>query len=306
MKEHIGKVELDYSLYRGEDIYSDGEIEDTILDLVQNNPPREFDRIIEEKKNWPILYHLSEKRANIIEWMPIEKDMKVLEVGAGCGAITGALADKAGYVTCIDLSKKRSLINAYRNKEKDNICIRVGNFQDIEPVLTEKYDIITLIGVLEYARYYINSEEPFLDFLSIIKKHLTESGKIVVAIENKLGLKYFAGCQEDHVDSYFMGIEGYKTKEKIRTFSKKEIMKLAEQAGLRTEFYYPYPDYKFPAILYSDSYLPKKGELNNNVRNFDKQRLKLFDEAAVFDSVIEEGLFPEFSNSFLIVMKEDK
>lgn len=31
--------------------------------------------------------------------------MKVLEIGSGCGAITGSLAQKAGSVTCVDLSK---------------------------------------------------------------------------------------------------------------------------------------------------------------------------------------------------------
>jgi 2-polyprenyl-3-methyl-5-hydroxy-6-metoxy-1,4-benzoquinol methylase len=304
MKEYVGKVELDYSYYHGKDVYSDGDIEDEILELVKNTTPEEYDKVIEDEQKWPILYHLSEKRTNIIEWLPIEKSMSVLEVGSGCGAITGVLANKANHVTCIDLSKKRSLINAYRNKDRENIDIKVGNFQDVEPHITEKYDYITLIGVLEYAMYYIDSEEPFLDFLRIIKKHLKENGRIVIAIENKLGLKYFAGCQEDHIDGYFTGIEGYRVKEKIRTFSKKELTAMAEKVNLQAEFYYPYPDYKFPTVIYSDEYLPKKGELNNNMRNFDKQRMKLYDEGAVFDSIIEEGLFPEFANSFLIIMQE--
>lgn len=306
MKEMVGKVELDYSQYRGEDIYSDGDIEDTILNLVQNYSTQEYDSLIEKESKWPVLYHLSEKRANILEWLPIDKTKTVMEVGAGCGAITGTLADKAKKVTCIDLSKKRSLINANRNKDKDNICIKVGNYQDIEPTLDEKYDYITLIGVLEYAGYYISSDKPFLDFILTLKKHLKDDGCLIIAIENKLGLKYFAGCQEDHMDSYFVGIEGYENSEKIKTFSKKELNILAEEAGLKTEFYYPYPDYKFPTVLYSDAYLPKMGELNNNIRNYDKQRMKLFDETSVFDSLIKEGLFPEFSNSFLVIMKEEK
>ena len=61
---------------------------------------------------------------------------KVLEVGSGCGAITGALARKAGSVTCVDLSKKRSMINAYRHSDYDNITIHVGNFPDISSTLS--------------------------------------------------------------------------------------------------------------------------------------------------------------------------
>lgn len=37
----------------------------------------------------------------------------------GCGALTGILSRKAGNVTCIELSEKRSLINVYYGKRKE-------------------------------------------------------------------------------------------------------------------------------------------------------------------------------------------
>ena len=305
MKTKIGMLTLDEEYYSGNDVYTDGEIEDVLLEIVENNGPEQYSRIIEEKNNWPILYHLSDKRGNIIEWLPIRKEDQVLEIGAGCGAITGTIAKKAAHVTSIELSKKRSLINAVRNKECSNVDILVGNFQDIEPHLKEKYDYITLIGVFEYSELYIESKNPFQDLLGIMKRHLKTNGKIVIAIENKLGLKYWAGCQEDHVDSYFIGLEGYENVKGVKTFSKKELEMIFDEAGFANyEFYYPYPDYKFPTAIYSDSYLPREGELNNNRRNFDKGRMVLFNESKVFDSIIREGLFDRFSNSFLVVLKE--
>ena len=48
--------------------------------------------------------------------MPITKEDRVLEIGAGCGAITGTLAAKAGSVDCIELSRSRSLVNATRQR----------------------------------------------------------------------------------------------------------------------------------------------------------------------------------------------
>ena len=62
-----------------------------------------------------------------------------------------------------------------------------------------------------------------------------------------------------------------------------------------------YPDYKFMTTLYSDRYLPKVGELSNNLRNFDRDRMLLFDEKKVFDMLIREGLFEQYSNSFLVM-----
>ena len=145
--EKIGNVVLDYTYYEGQDFYTDGEIEDEMLDIAMNNPPERFPEIIEERKSWPVFYHFSPLRSNIIDWLPFKKTDKILEIGAGCGAVTGALARRAGSVTCVDLSRKRSLVNAYRNRDRDNITIMVGNFKDIEPHLDEDYDYVLLIGV---------------------------------------------------------------------------------------------------------------------------------------------------------------
>ncbi len=299
----IGKIKLNLKHYPGEDLYCDGAIEDELLEIARDYSTVEFQRIIEEKKSWPVLYHLSALRENIVEWLPIDKKMKVLEIGAGCGAITGALAAKAGEVTCIDLSKKRSMINAYRHVDCDNVMIHVGNFQDVEPDLPCDYDYICLIGVFEYAQAYIQSETPYEDFLNIIKKHVKPQGHIVIAIENKFGLKYWAGCKEDHLGTYFSGLEDYPDGGVVRTFTKDGLLAIAQKCGCEeTSMYYPYPDYKFPTSIYSDAYLPKVGELSSNLRNFDRERLQLFDEKKVFDSIIRENQFPLFSNSYMLVL----
>lgn len=303
MVEEIGKVKLDYSRYPGEDFYCDGKVEDEILDIVKNLSPVEYGGVIEERKSWPILYHLSPLRENIVDWIPMKKRDRVLEVGSGCGAITGALSRKAGSVTCVDLSKKRSLINAYRHSECENVTIHVGNFKDIEPDLPRDFDYICLIGVFEYGQSYIGGETPFHDFLKTLMSHLAKSGRIVIAIENKYGLKYFAGCKEDHLGTWFSGIENYADGGGVRTFSRRGLEKIFKSCGVKeSNFYYPYPDYKFMTTLYSDAYLPGKGELSNNLRNFDRDRMLLFDEKSAFDGIAEDGLFPIFANSFVAVI----
>lgn len=304
MLEKIGNVELDYTYYPGEDLYSDGPIEEVLLEIAKNYREEELNQVIAERKDWSVLYHFSHVRQNILEWLPIGKEDHVLEIGSGCGAITGALAGKAKDVTCIELSKMRSTINAYRNRDYDNIRILVGNFQDIEKNLEQTFDYITLIGVFEYSEGYIGTKEPYTDMIRRISAHLKPGGKLVIAIENRLGLKYWAGCTEDHVGTYFEGIEGYPNTTGVKTFSRKELKDIIESAGnFETKFYYPYPDYKFPMSIYSDEYLPKKGELRDNFCNFDRERMQLFDEPRVYDTLVDSGLFPEFSNSFLVLAK---
>ena len=300
--DRIGNVVIDYTYYRGQDLYSEGAAEDRLLDYVKNHTALDYERYIQESRSWSVMYHLSYVRENVAGWLPITAGDRVLEIGSGCGAVTGVLARLAGSVTCVELSKKRSLINAYKNKEYDNINILVGNFEDVEKGLTTKFDYITLIGVLEYAASYISADRPYETLLETLKKHLNPGGKIVIAIENRLGMKYFAGCKEDHIGKYFGGIEGYGPDAGVKTFSKGALTKLLADTGLDDcVFYYPYPDYKLAHTIYSDEKLPGPGDLDTNIRNFDDDRLVLFDESKAFDAMIEENSFPEFANSFIVL-----
>lgn len=306
LPRQIGKVTLDYSHYPGKDLYSDGAIEDEILSIVKSASRIEYPKLIEEKGSWPILYHLSPLRANIVDWLPIDKSHKVLEIGSGCGAITDKLSEKAGEVTCVDLSARRSHINAYRNQDRDNITIHVGNFSDIEPELPFDYDYVCLIGVFEYAQSYMGTKTPYEDFMNIMLKHVKNNGRLVIAIENKFGLKYWAGCKEDHVGTYFSGLEGYPEGGSARTFTRKGLEKIMQNCGVgEYSFYYPYPDYKFPTVIYSDRRMPTVGELTNNMRNFDRDRMVLFNEKYVFDGIIEDRLFDLFSNSYMVVIGKE-
>ena len=302
--EQIGNVTLDLSRYSGEDLYCDGAVEDHILEIAKSCREEDFDAVIRQEPDWPTFYHLSSIRSNIVSWIPFLGTEKVLEIGAGPGAITGALARKCAKVDCVELSHKRSLINAYRHQEYGNITIHVGNFEDIEPTLDQDYDYIFLIGVLEYAGSYLHAADPYEKELRIIRSHMAENGRLVIAIENRLGMKYWAGCAEDHSGRYFDGIESYADgTAPARTFSKPALEQLLCRSGAgEYSFYYPYPDYKFMSTLYSDRRLPKEDELHENIRNYDQDRLLLFDEKKAYQGVVEDGLYPMFANSFEVVV----
>jgi SAM-dependent methyltransferase len=294
----MSKEVLNMKYYKGEDLYSDGDIEDEILAICKSN--NDFTEILMNSSEWPILYHLSNIRENILEWYDFKPQSNVLEIGSGCGAITGLLCKKAKRVVGIELSKKRSEINKIRNEKYNNLEIYVGNFEDIK--LEEKFDYVTLIGVFEYSICYITDDNPFHKMLQEAKEYLKQDGKLIIAIENKYGLKYWAGATEDHTGKVFDGIEQYKNVERIRTFSKVEIEKMLNEVGFEcNEFYYPVPDYKLPTAIYSDEYLPSVGDLRNTSISYDRDRYQLFDESIVFDALCQDNKFEYFANSFLII-----
>lgn len=299
MNDNVDKV-LNLKFYGGKDLYSDGDVEDQILEICQNHGS-DLRSVLKKNDSWPLLYHLSDVRENVLEWYDFKPDANLLEIGAGCGAITGLFCKKVDRVVGIDLSKRRSTINAVRNGSKGNLEIMVGNFEDI--VLDEKFDYVTLIGVLEYSPLYISKgEDPFDTMLQKVKGYLKPGGKLMIAIENKFGLKYLAGTAEDHTGKFFDGINNYQNTTHVYTFSKPEITKLLENNGFKkNEFYYPVPDYKLPSAVYAQDYLPGQGDLTNISNAYDRKRYQLFDEEAVFDSFCEDGQFEYFANSFLII-----
>jgi hypothetical protein len=178
--------------------------------------------------------------------------------------------------------------------------IIIGNLNDI--VFERKFDYVTLIGVLEYAGRFTTGKTPFKSFLTSIAQKLCTNGKLLLAIENKYGLKYWAGAREDHLGRVFEGIEDYPDYKGIKTFGKLELENMLAEVGFsQISFYYPMPDYKLPSVVYSDDYLPKISDTFDTVTpNFDQERYVLFNENLAYKSIIKNNQFPFFANSFLI------
>lgn len=98
-KIYVGKVELDFRFYSGRDEYSDGdEKEEELLKICKENC---IEETLKTSREWSVLYHLSPIRENLLDWYPITKKESVLEIGSGCGALSGLLSRKAGKVTGI-------------------------------------------------------------------------------------------------------------------------------------------------------------------------------------------------------------
>jgi len=172
-------------------------------------------------------------------------------------------------------------------------------------MLDGKFDYITLVGVLEYARSFVtpgNGEAPALKLLKLCRTLLKPDGILFVALENKFGLKYFAGAREDHSGRSFESIEGYRADSPAETWSRDELAALLLDAGFGSRrFYYPYPDYKLPEEIFSDDYLPESNHLLKNAPNYDRDRYRIFSEKLALISLVENRKFDFFANSFLVL-----
>ncbi len=299
VEEAAQKLNLQW--YKNEDRYSDGDIEDDIIKYIAQYEPEDYDKAVCEHLDWAVYYHLTNVRRNLLNWYPFQKEASVLEIGAGCGALTGLLCDKCKKVTAVELSKRRATAAQLRCREKDNLEVIVGNLNDIE--FGEKFDYITLIGVLEYQGTYTDSASPYKDFLVKIKSLLKDDGKLLVAIENKYGVKYWCGAGEDHTGVPFDGLNQYKLGgQKTRTFAREELTELLKESGYTNcFFYYPMPDYKLPTVVYSDQYKPRNENLENAAPYYiPSDETLLIREKGLYRDIVKNNVFPFFANSFLV------
>ncbi len=289
---------INYDYCEEEDLYNSGDIEEQLLEIYKTGRKA---TIID---NTDFFYTVTPIRENIINWYDFKKDATILEVGGGLGAVTGELCRKAKKVVSNEYSKRRAENIYYRHKECENLEVIVGNLNKIH--FNEKFDYIILIGVFEYAKRFCRTKKPFHDFLNNLKNLLKENGVILIAIENRYGIKYFAGATEDHYGEKYLGLYGYDTKD-IQTLGKEELSSIIKKCGFNYhKYYYPYPDYKMPYIIYTDERLPLKTEVldlflyNHGVQYYD------YDYRKILPGIIDNNQYGFFANSFMVEMTNDK
>lgn len=304
-KTKIGKVDF-LKPRKTSTEYSD-KSEDILLEIYSNpDSSKKIEDILSSNPPWYMYYHLSPRRGNLVNFYNFRKDSKVLEVGSGCGAITEALAKKEIHITSLELTEKRARINANRNKNRPNLEVVVENLENYSP--TEKFDYVVCVGVLEYAGKFTKSKDPYANFVKLLRKNLKPNGVLLLAIENRLGLKYWSGATEDHLHKYFAGQNDYPLKKGVKTFGKKELEVLLLNNGFSsTYFYFPFPDYKTPDFVYSEDFYP-----GNNTAfplgslptvSLDYHREHFFSEQSAMRVIEANNLFPDFANSFLVEAK---
>ncbi|MCC8028373.1 MAG: class I SAM-dependent methyltransferase [Lachnospiraceae bacterium] len=304
MREYIGGVCLDLTYDSGDTACADERELDEILRIVQTVDKRDFGRVIADRRSERLLYYLSAQRQNIAAGLEIGRNQKILEIGSECGIVTDKLARKAKSVTCIDPSAKKCRVNAYRNRAYDNIEIYAGSFEAVCAQFPDRYDIVTLIGVLGDIRNRLGCALSAENLLRTAKDLLKPDGMLVLALDNKYGLKYWAGCRDECRHEFFGNLKAHGDSREDPYYSLNRIKKMLKDAELEDmECFYPYPDYRYARSIYSDEYLPSRGELTSNMNNYGESRMVLFDEGEAYDHLISDGLFPLFSNSYLIVCR---
>jgi len=293
--------------------YSDGDVvEQRILDIVRNcSDPSVFsDELAQAISDWPSQYHLGCGRINLLRPFRHLLTGSVLEIGCGCGAITRALGEFGADVVALEGSSVRAEIAVARCRGLDNVAVVCDSFDTFESA--ERFDVVTLIGVLEYARQYFPvkaGQDPVVATLARARAMLKPGGVLLLAIENQLGLKYFAGRPEDHNGVPMYGIEDLYGSVDAVTFGKQELTGLLSTAGWSHQrWWYPFPDYKFPISILSEAGVRTSADmtplLQNSVVVDPQHGATSFSLESAWVPVFRNGLAGALANSFVVVASD--
>lgn len=232
--------------------------------------------ILKEEPRLEYLYALSDMRENVLEWYEFRPDASLLSVGSDYGALTGLFGRRVREVTVLDKNPDNLEVNRLRHGAGGNIRYEIGS---LDTFTGEFYDYVVMVGTLE---------KPYEDQIRKAKALLKPDGRLIVTVCNRLGLKYQAGAMPDR-----------------NCLTKSELTELlcGEKEDCRgvCTFYYPMPDYRLPMTIYSDGYLPAKGDLSHAIMAYDYPVYLRFDLGKRYDDICGEKQFETFANSFLVI-----
>ncbi len=255
-----------------------------LIDKYMTDTGMDVKRALKENKRLDYLYALAPLRENLLEWYAFKPGGPLLQVGADFGALTGLFLRRTGDVTVLDESEESLLVVKTRYQENSGLRLIAGSLEEYteNTVNHGRFRYVTMIGSLR-AGSRAKGQEPLGAQIRAARQLLAPGGTLILAACNRFGLKYFAGAQRDAV-----------------SVTKRELEKYLEGG----RFYYPMPDYRLPSSVYSEQYLPKKGDLTGMPALYDYPEYLLMDVGAAYDAACGDGQFENFANSFLVIWTE--
>ena len=142
-------------------------------------------------------------------------------------------------------------------------------------------------------------EETDDKLIEFAKSCLTRDGKILIAMKNKFGMKYWTGEKESENSEIFGNI----VSKKENIFGIAKIKSILDNLKLKYKFYYPLPDYNTTNVIFSDKYLPTNDSIDARDLTYCKEgELLVFSEREAYKQLLSEdkNQFPFFANSFSI------
>ncbi len=210
------------------------------------------------------------RRSDFLYYLPDVRNGVVLDIGSGFGNVTIPLSKFCKKIVAADVSMPLLQFSSLRAKEEGCNNIDYVQINPLEkgalPFSDKQFDVIILNGVLEWVGPFNTDKSPRdlqIDFLKSLKPLLKDDGVLYIGIENRLFPGWlrrdphsklpFTVIMPRFIANWYArkkGQSGYRT----YIYSKPGYKKILSEAGfVISNFFYAFPSYREPNIIYSSA-----------------------------------------------------
>lgn len=229
---------------------------------------------------------LRELPKGLLKWYEFHKDGSALFVTDGTGkyeALAEVLTESRLKVDTLDIPALESMA---QKQEQD---------------VYGAYDYIVAVGGMERCR------RPEA-VLHILKDMLHPSGRLLLGMDNRLGVRYFCGDKDPFTLRLYDGIDNYsKVGEKERSvilgrnYSMTEIKEMLRISGIEHyRFYSVFPELQRPQILLAENYTPNEALDIRVFPQYNSPETVFLEEERLYDTLAKEGMLHSMANGYFI------
>ena len=219
--------------------------------------------------------------AALIKWYDFPQKSKILYIGSEADSCFAAIREMAAEAVCAQAEE--SICEGWASAKEDS------------------FDVIFSVADLERV------QDPS-SLLRAWRRVLKPAGRLLLGMNNRLGIRYFCGDRDPYTRRTFDGVEGYrwaygKREDAFygRMYSRAELETMLAEAGFfAPHFYSVLPDLSHPAFLFAEEFLPNE-DLSIRVFPFYNDPEAVFlEEEHLYGTLAENGLFHAMANAYFI------
>ena len=160
---------------------------------------------------------------------------------------------------------------------------------------------------------FIEKERDIGKIIENVYAKLPADGKMLLALNNRLGVRYFCGDRDPYTERNFDPIEDYRrvySKEQDRfdgrMYSYAQIKEMLTDAGVYAfQFFSVFSDLSNPFLIYAQDYDPRENLTTRAVPSYHYPDTVFLEEEFLYSGLIANGLFHRMSNAFLVECAKD-
>lgn len=137
-----------------------------------------------------------------------------------------------------------------------------------------------------------------------LRDRLNVGGKMLVLMNNRLGLRYFCGDKDRYSKTVLDCLEDYRNADMKdaggRMYDKAQMKDILRMAGFaHFQFFSVFSDLENPSLIFAEDYIPNEDLTNRIIPSYNNPETIYIEEKTLYQQLVDNGLFHQLANAYL-------